>query len=473
MQRVSTQIRQNPSTAAARPFVARVADGWNQHPGRRLFEYDTAARLLRRENKNHMNHLQEIFMGNDRYSRDDDWSRNNRGDDGRWRDAEDRGRGGYGAQGYGSASSQGGGRDDGNRDYYGGRSSYGSSYGSDRGQGSGSRDFDYSDRGGRSYGAQSDRYRGSYAHDGHRFAENGDRSYGNDRSYGADRGYGSDRGYAGNRAFGNDRDRGSDRFGGNDRFRGDRQRQDLDYDAGDRGFLARAGDEVRSWFGDEEAERRRERDQRYDEQMSRYDDRHGDHAYRSWRDTQVSAFDRDYDEYRQENATKFQNEFSAFRTERQTQRDSLTRVTEHMEVVGSDDAHVGTVDKVRGDRIILTKSDPDAGGHHHSIPSRWVSSVDGKVTLRKTASEAKDAWRDEEQQQAMFSNQAQQRYGNDRFGSATSNSDRTQEANRYGTSTTTGQALGAGTSTTAGTGVTGSATDKDETNLNRSFPGTY
>ena len=395
--------------------------------------------LPRRDN---MNHLQEIFMGYDRNSRDDDWSRNSRnGDDNRWRDRDDRGRSGYGygSQNYASGSQ----RDDdrGSRDYYGGRSSsFGSSYGADRDRGYGSRDFDYADRGSRGYGSQGDRYRGSYASDGHRFADQGER----DSRYGSDR------------------------------FRGDREqrRDNLDYDSADRGFLARAGDEVRSWFGDEEAERRRERDQRYDEQMARYDDRHGDHAYRSWRDTQVSAFDRDYDEYRQENSQRFQSEFNAFRTERQTQRDSLTRVAEHMEVVGSDDEHVGTVDKVRGDRIILTKSDPDAGGHHHSIPSRWVSSVDGKVKLRKTASEAKQAWRDEEQQQAMFGNQSQQRYGSDRFGTQGGSDDRTREANRYGASTTTGQALGAGSSTTAGTGVSGSATDSD-TNLNRSFPGTY
>ena len=33
----------------------------------------------------------------------------------------------------------------------------------------------------------------------------------------------------------------------------------------DRGFFDRAGDEVRSWFGDEEAERRRRMDERFDE----------------------------------------------------------------------------------------------------------------------------------------------------------------------------------------------------------------
>ena len=38
----------------------------------------------------------------------------------------------------------------------------------------------------------------------------------------------------------------------------------------DRGFFERAGDEVRSWFGDEEAERRRERDIRRDEGRSAF-----------------------------------------------------------------------------------------------------------------------------------------------------------------------------------------------------------
>ena len=48
-----------------------------------------------------------------------------------------------------------------------------------------------------------------------------------------------------------------DRFG-----RGDRD--------DDRGFFERAGDEVRSWFGDEEAERRRERDIRRDDSRSAF-----------------------------------------------------------------------------------------------------------------------------------------------------------------------------------------------------------
>ncbi|RYD67635.1 MAG: DUF2171 domain-containing protein [Sphingomonadales bacterium] len=164
-----------------------------------------------------------------------------------------------------------------------------------------------------------------------------------------------------------------------------------------RGFLERAGDEVRAWFGDEEAERRRERDLRYDEHFNRGTSSRGhDPHYSAWRRERVEELDRDYDEYRRENAQRFHNEFSSWRTERQGQRDGLGRVAEHMEVIGSDGSHIGTVDKVRGDRIILTKKDSDAGGHHHSIPSRWIDSVSDKITLRKTAEEAKSAWRDEE-----------------------------------------------------------------------------
>ena len=41
-----------------------------------------------------------------------------------------------------------------------------------------------------------------------------------------------------------------------DRYRGEAYRGERGYGREDRGFVDRAGDEVRSWFGDEEAERR-------------------------------------------------------------------------------------------------------------------------------------------------------------------------------------------------------------------------
>jgi hypothetical protein len=60
------------------------------------------------------------------------------------------------------------------------------------------------------------------------------------------------------------------------------------------------------------------------------------------------------------------------------------------------------VDKVADGRIILTKSDPNAGGHHHSIPCGWLERVEDKVFLNKSAEEAMRAWRDEETSRALF-----------------------------------------------------------------------
>ena len=232
------------------------------------------------------------------------------------------------------------------------------------------------DRGGsqRGYGETSE-YHGSYASDGRRFEDVGRNRHADDDNY-----------------------RGRDTRG----TRGDYGRSPQGYDHDDRGFIARAGDEVRSWFGDDDAERRREEDARYEEreQRGRPSNPHDDH-YHSWRSTQIAALDRDYDEYRNENRSKFETEFGSWRTERQGQRAALSRVAEHMEVVGSDGSHVGTVDKVRGDRILLTKSDKDAGGIHHSIPSRWIASVDTQVKLAKSADDAKSAWKDEERSTAV------------------------------------------------------------------------
>lgn len=229
------------------------------------------------------------------------------------------------------------------------------------------------------------------------------------RGRGARDGYGGQR--YGNGGHGNDWDRGGRDYrpaprsqSGYDR---DYAGQDRSQDP-DRGFFDRAGDEVRSWFGDSEAERRREADMRYDARQAQ-----GDDHYHGWRRERIAELDNDYDEYRRENAQRFHNEFSSWRTDRQGQRDGLRRVNEHMEVVGSDGEHVGTVDKVRGDRILLTKNDSDAGGHHHSIPSRWIQSVDDKVTLRKSAAEAQAAWKDEERG-ALFGGRDDQDWNRDR-----------------------------------------------------------
>lgn len=90
-----------------------------------------------------------------------------------------------------------------------------------------------------------------------------------ERDYGDSAGYGTggsaldwrdvvgeDRGGYERPFFGSDRRRNQDRYGLESFGRGSR-----DYNE-ERGFFERAGDEVRSWFGDEDAERRRDRDMR-------------------------------------------------------------------------------------------------------------------------------------------------------------------------------------------------------------------
>ena len=131
---------------------------------------------------------------------------------------------------------------------------------------------------------------------------------------------------------------------------------------------------------------------------------HGRHDpdYAQWRDRQIEQLDRDYDEYRRENQSRFEREFGEWREKRGRQRQAVGRVTEHMEVVGSDGSHVGTVDGTSGDSIVLTKRDPNARGHHHRIPCGWVESVDDKVTLNITADQAMQRWRDAEDSGALF-----------------------------------------------------------------------
>ena len=129
--------------------------------------------------------------------------------------------------------------------------------------------------------------------------------------------------------------------------------------------------------------------------------RHDPH-YSEWRERRVAEFDRDYDEYARENQSRFDREFGAWRERRGAQREALGRVREHMEVTGSDGAHVGTVDCTRGERIILTKSDEGSGGIHHAIPCAWIAEVGDKVVLEIDAEEARRRWQTENRSRALF-----------------------------------------------------------------------
>ena len=286
-----------------------------------------------------------------------------------------------------------------------------------------------------------------------------------------------------------------DRFDPRDRWRDDRSRwsddrfRDRDRDfrsqrgnPNDRGLFDRASDEVASWFGDDDAERRRREDHMRNERAERdrgdwndnrgvfarggssnddysrswrgemsgdrerfrdrgrdyrpfagdygrSDDRsdspwerdeyrttsragtsdwsdrsrHDDPHYRSMRDRHVSELDRDYDDYRSERQSAFESDFGSWRERRQQKRGLLGTIREHMEIVGSDEEHVGTVDKTAGDRIILTKSDPESGGAHHSLSCSDVDRVEGdRVILDCSADQARKRWRDESRSRALF-----------------------------------------------------------------------
>ena len=71
---------------------------------------------------------------------------------------------------------------------------------------------------------------------------------------------------------------------------------------------------------------------------------------------------------------------------------NLDAIKEHMEVIGADGVHVGTVDGIEGGRIKLTREDSGEGshqGHHHYVPGGLVAGVEGdKVRLSADANVA-------------------------------------------------------------------------------------
>ena len=249
----------------------------------------------------------------------------------------------------------------------------------------------------------------------------------------------------------------------------------------DRGFFERAGDEIASWFGDDDAERRRESDHRMEERGYGRDERSfgnrdydrgygrsydrdrevsrgdswrersssdrdsrrggyrpvtGDYSrsegfyaasgvreqpsgrsamdphYHDWRRRQIDEFDRDYEDYHRENQARFEDDFSNWRARRGEKRGLLGKIREHMEVVGNDEEHVGTVDRTAGDRIILTRSDPESGGVHHSLSCSDIDRVENdRVILDCSAEQAKQRWRDESRNRALFEREDQGEMG--------------------------------------------------------------
>lgn len=75
----------------------------------------------------------------------------------------------------------------------------------------------------------------------------------------------------------------------------------------------------------------------------------------------------------------------------------LRQVEPGMKIVGADDAPLGTVDKVEGDRIKMTRADSGSHeGHHHYLSGGLVAGVEGD-TVRLSATSANAALLEEEQ----------------------------------------------------------------------------
>ncbi|MCX8475217.1 MAG: DUF2171 domain-containing protein [Sphingomonas sp.] len=82
-------------------------------------------------------------------------------------------------------------------------------------------------------------------------------------------------------------------------------------------------------------------------------------------------------------------------------------IREHMEVIGADGVHVGTVDHVEGDRIKLTKKDSGAdiegaqgshAGHHHFISLGLVADVEGDQVRLSANADVAVTFEEEESQ---------------------------------------------------------------------------
>jgi hypothetical protein len=79
-------------------------------------------------------------------------------------------------------------------------------------------------------------------------------------------------------------------------------------------------------------------------------------------------------------------------------------IREHMEVIGADGVHLGTVDRVEGNRIKLIRADSGIGhqGEHHYVPRGLVAEVEGdKVRLTARGEVVADLFEQEQSGQPI------------------------------------------------------------------------
>jgi hypothetical protein len=79
-------------------------------------------------------------------------------------------------------------------------------------------------------------------------------------------------------------------------------------------------------------------------------------------------------------------------------------IREHMEVIGADGVHLGTVDRVEANRIKLIRADSGVGHeeHHHFVPKGLIAEVEGnRVRLTARADVVADLFEQEESGQPI------------------------------------------------------------------------
>jgi hypothetical protein len=110
--------------------------------------------------------------------------------------------------------------------------------------------------------------------------------------------------------------------------------------------------------------------------------------YSNWRNDQIEALDRAFEEYCREKNESFAHEFGEWRARRQDQRQALARVARNMDVIGSDGKSVGRVETVASGAIAVAWEDADGRKSAGLLPYSWIQSVGAEVVIDRSAAEA-------------------------------------------------------------------------------------
>jgi hypothetical protein len=112
------------------------------------------------------------------------------------------------------------------------------------------------------------------------------------------------------------------------------------------------------------------------------------HHYADWRNQQIETLDRAFEEYCREKNESFAQEFGDWRAKRQNQRDALAKVSENMDVVGSDGEPIGRVEAVTSGAIAVAQDGADGRKATGLLPYSWIQAVGVEVVIDRPAAEA-------------------------------------------------------------------------------------